>query len=207
KLEGWPEKVRTMQRNWIGRSEGTLVDFKLDYAENHKGFGPACSTITVFTTRVDTIFGATSVQLAPEHPIVKDLAAENPELRAKVDQLIAEQRKARETGDIGEIEKHGVFTGRHAINPFNTERVPVWVANYILMDYGTGAIMSVPAHDDRDYEFAKKYKLEIRLVVLPINDDPEQTVVEPLLPFVASRGSLINSGRFSGLECDVAIRK
>ncbi len=138
KLPGWPEKVRTMQRNWIGRSEGTLVDFKLDYAENHKGFGPGGSTISVFTTRVDTIFGATSVQLAPEHPIVKDLAVANPDLRAKVDQLIAEQRKAKETGDIGEIEKHGVPTGRFAINPFNSERVPVWVANYILMDYGTG---------------------------------------------------------------------
>jgi len=206
KLEGWPEKVRTMQRNWIGRSEGTLVDFKLDYAENHKGFGPAGSTITVFTTRVDTIFGATSVQLAPEHPIVKDLAAENPELRAKVDQLIAEQRKARETGDIGEIEKHGVFTGRHAINPFNTERVPVWVANYILMDYGTGAIMSVPAHDDRDYEFAKKYGLEIRLVILPLANDVEDTVAEPALPFVGHGGMLINSGRYNTLSCDEAIR-
>ncbi len=171
KLEGWPEKVRTMQRNWIGRSDGTLVDFKLDYAENHTGFGPAGSTISVFTTRVDTIFGATSVQLAPQHPIVADLAAGNPELRAKVDQLIAEQRKAKEVGDIGEIEKHGVFTGRYALNPFNGDKVPVWVANYILMDYGTGAIMSVPAHDERDYEFATKYKLDVRLVILPIPSD------------------------------------
>src|SRR5450631_518221 len=206
KLEGWPEKVRTMQRNWIGRSEGTLVDFKLDYAENHTGFGPGGSTISVFTTRVDTIFGATSVQLAPEHPIVKDLAAANPDLRAQVDQLIAEQRKARETGDIGEIEKHGVFTGRHAINPFNSERVPVWVANYILMDYGTGAIMSVPAHDERDYEFAKKYNLEIRLVILPMSNDPEETVAEPTLPFVGHEGMLVNSGRYNTLACDEAIR-
>src|SRR6266700_3028033 len=167
KLEGWPDKVRTMQRNWIGRSEGTLVDFKLDYAENHTGFGPGGSTIPVFTTRVDTIFGATSVQLAPEHPIVKDLAPANPELRAKVDQLIAEQRAAKETGDIGEIEKHGVPTGRFAINPFNSERIPIWVANYILMDYGTGAIMSVAAHDERDFEFAKKYGIEIKQVIVP----------------------------------------
>jgi leucyl-tRNA synthetase len=196
-----------MQRNWIGRSEGTLVDFKLDYAENHSGFGPAGSTITVFTTRVDTIFGATSVQLAPQHPIVDDLAAANPDLRAKVDQLIAEQRKARELGDIGEIEKHGVPTGRYAINPFNGEKVPVWVANYILMDYGTGAIMSVPAHDERDYEFAKKYKLEIRLVILPISNDPEETMTEPPLPFATHNGMLINSGPFSGLECDEAIKK
>jgi len=206
KLEGWPEKVRTMQRNWIGRSEGTLVDFKLDYGENHSGFGPAGSTIPVFTTRVDTIFGATSVQLAPEHPIVKDLAAADPGLRAKVDQLIAEQRTARETGDIGEIEKHGVFTGRYAINPFNSERLPVWVANYILMDYGTGAIMGVPAHDERDYEFAKKYNLEIRLVVLPVTNDPEETIAEPHLPFVAHEGMLINSGRYSGMACEEAIK-
>ncbi len=207
KLGGWPEKVRIMQRNWIGRSEGTLVDFKLDYAEPHKGFGPAGATITVFTTRVDTIFGATSVQLAPQHPIVADLAAANADLRAKVDQLIAEQRKAKEAGDIGEIEKHGVFTGRYAINPFNQEKVPIWVANYILMDYGTGAIMSVPAHDDRDYEFAKKYKLEIRLVVLPISNDPEETVTEPPLPYVGHDGMLVNSGPYSGLECGEAIKK
>jgi leucyl-tRNA synthetase len=202
KLEGWPEKVRTMQRNWIGRSEGTLVDFKLDGASD-----PAGSPISVFTTRVDTIYGATSVQLAPEHPIVKDLAATNADLRAKVDQLIAEQRKARETGDIGEIKKHGVHTGCYAINPFNGEKVPVWVANYILMDYGTGAIMSVPAHDERDYEFARKYKLEIRMVVVPLSNDPEETVAEPPLPFVAHEGALINSGPYNGLTCDEAIRK
>jgi leucyl-tRNA synthetase len=202
KLDGWPEKVRTMQRNWIGRSEGTLVDFKLDGAS-----GPAGSSISVFTTRVDTIYGATSVQLAPEHPIVKDLVATNADLRAKVDQLIAEQRKAKEAGDIGEIEKHGVPTGRYAINPFNGEKIPVWVANYILMDYGTGAIMSVPAHDERDYEFARKYKLEIRLVVVPVSIDPEETVAEPPLPFIAHEGVLINSGPYNGLTCDEAIKK
>ena len=202
KLNGWPEKVRTMQRNWIGRSEGTLVDFKLDGPS-----GPAGSTISVFTTRVDTIFGATSVQLAPQHALIADLAAANADLRAKVDELIAEQRKAREVGDIGEIEKHGVFTGRYAINPFNKEKVPIWVANYILMDYGTGAIMSVPAHDERDYEFAKKYKLEIRLVILPIADDPEETVAEPPLPYIGHDGMLINSGAYGGLECAEAIKK
>jgi leucyl-tRNA synthetase len=204
KLDGWPEKVRTMQRNWIGRSEGTLVDFKL---ADTKGDGSAGSTISVFTTRVDTIFGATSVQLAPEHPLVTELAASNTGLRAKVDQLIAEQRKARETGDIGEIEKHGVPTGSYAINPFSGEKIPIWVANYILMDYGTGAIMSVPAHDERDYEFAKKYNIEIRLVIVPIADDPEETVTEPPLPYTTFRGSLINSGVFSGLTCEDAIKK
>jgi leucyl-tRNA synthetase len=202
KLEGWPEKVRTMQRNWIGRSEGTLVDFKLDGNE-----GPAGSTISVFTTRVDTIFGATSVQLAPEHPLVADFTRYNQVLGAQVQELIGEQRKAKEAGDIGEIEKHGVNTHRFAINPFSGERVPIWIANYILMDYGTGAIMSVPAHDDRDYEFAKKYKLEIRLVVLPISNDPEETMAEPALPFVAHEGMLINSGPYGGLSCEAAIKK
>ncbi len=202
KLGGWPEKVRVMQRNWIGRSEGTLVDFKLDGP-----VGPAGSKITVFTTRVDTIYGATSVQLAPEHPLVSDLTASNPDLRAKVEQLISEQRKAKERGDIGEIEKHGVFTGRYALNPFTGKNVPIWIANYILMDYGTGAIMSVPAHDERDYEFAKKYNLEIRLVVIPISNDPEETVAEPALPYVGHEGVLINSGPFSGLEYSDAIIK
>ena len=202
KLEGWPEKVRTMQRNWIGRSEGALVDFDLGGT-----IGAAGSTITVFTTRVDTIFGATSVQLAPEHPIIKDMAARDADLRTKVDQLIAEQRKAKEVGDIGAIEKHGVFTGRYAKNPYNGEAVPVWVANYILMDYGTGAIMSVPAHDERDYEFAQKYNLEIRLVILPQSTDPEETMAEPPLPFTPTDGILVNSGTFTGLSCADAIQK
>jgi len=202
KLPGWPEKVRTMQRNWIGRSEGTLIDFQLEGAA-----GPAGSTISVFTTRVDTIYGATSVQLAPEHPLMSDLTASDPSLKVKVDQLIAEQRKAKEAGDIGEIEKHGVNTGRYAINPYNRERVPIWVANYIVMDYGTGAIMSVPAHDERDYEFAKKYNLEIRLVIVPRAADPEETVAEPPLPFTSLNGTLVNSGPFSGLNCEEAIKK
>jgi leucyl-tRNA synthetase len=202
KLEGWPEKVRTMQRNWIGRSEGTLVDFKLDGTA-----GPAGSSISVFTTRVDTIYGATSVQLAPEHPLVADFTRHNQVLEAEVQKLIAEQRKAREVGDIGEIEKHGVNTHRFAINPFSGEKVPIWIANYILMDYGTGAIMSVPAHDERDYEFAKKYKLEIRLVILPITNDPEETMTEPKLPFTAHEGMTINTGPFSGISSADAIRK
>jgi leucyl-tRNA synthetase len=202
KLDGWPEKVRTMQRNWIGRSEGTLVDFKLEGAAN-----PADSTITVFTTRVDTIYGATSIQLAPEHPLVARFTAHNDILRAAVNQLIAEQRKAKEVGDIGAIEKHGVNTGRFAVNPYNGERLPIWVANYILMDYGTGAIMSVPAHDDRDYEFAKKYKLEIRLVIIPRATDQDETVAEPALPFTTMDGTLVNSGPFNGVECGEAIRR
>jgi leucyl-tRNA synthetase len=203
RLPGWPERVRTMQRNWIGRSEGTLVDFRLDFS----GGG----TMTVFTTRVDTIYGATSVQLAPEHPVTAELTANDPDLRLKVEQLIAEQRKAKESGDIGEIEKHGVNTGHFAINPYNGEKVPIWVANYILMDYGTGAIMSVPAHDERDFEFAKKYGIEIRQVIVPEESDksvrPTQTEPGQELPFTTLNGKLINSGPFSGLSCEEAIQK
>ena len=211
RLPGWPEKVRTMQRNWIGRSEGTLVDFRLD--------GASGEPITVFTTRVDTIFGATSVQLAPEHPITQKLAAEDPALAAKVAQLVAEQAKAKESGDIGAIEKHGVNTGHFAINPYSGEKVPVWVANYILMDYGTGAIMSVPAHDERDYEFAKKYGIEIRQVIVPTSNGhvgPDVHVRAggpggpPLhgteLPFTTLDGKLIDSGEFTGLGCEEAIK-
>src|SRR5205809_2127694 len=188
RLPGWPEKVRTMQRNWIGRSEGALVDFRLDYSGG--------DIITVFTTRVDTIYGATSVQLAPEHPITEGLAALDPDLRLKVTQLIAEQKKAKESGDIGEIEKHGVNTGHLAVNPYNGERVSVWVANYILMDYGTGAIMSVPAHDERDYEFAKKYGIEIKQVIVPADEGGPggPPLNEKELPFTTLDGKLINSG-------------
>ncbi len=203
RLPGWPEKVRTMQRNWIGRSEGTLVDFRLDYSGG--------DVITVFTTRVDTIFGATSVQLAPEHPVTAELAAADPDLHQKVIQLIAEQKKAKESGDLGAIEKHGVNTGHFAVNPYNAERVPIWVANYILMDYGTGAIMSVPAHDERDFEFAKKYGIEIRQVIVPLDrvgrtflSDASSGTQE--LPFTTLEGKLINSGEFTGLSCNEAIK-
>jgi leucyl-tRNA synthetase len=203
-MPGWPERVISQQRHWIGRSEGTLVDFKLDGEA-----GPGGDIITVFTTRIDTIYGATSLQLAPEHPGVADLVADNPALRAAVDDLIAEQRKAKEVGDVGAIEKHGVDTGRFAINPYNGEQVPIWVANYVLMDYGTGAIMSVPAHDERDYEFAKKYGLDIRVVVMPRRegDSPNGDPSNPVLPFVEANSLLINSGEFSGLPNDEAIAK
>jgi leucyl-tRNA synthetase len=203
-LPGWPDRVTVQQRHWIGRSEGTLVDFKLDGPS-----GPAGEKITVFTTRVDTIYGATSLQLAPEHPLVADLVAQNPDLRAKVDEMLTEQVRAKETGEVGAIEKHGIDTGRFGINPYNGERVPIWVANYVLMDYGTGAIMSVPAHDERDYEFAKKYGLDIRVVILPrregdaANGDPSN----PLLPFTETNSLLINSGEFDGLPNDDAIAK
>jgi leucyl-tRNA synthetase len=201
-LPAWPERVRTMQRNWIGRSEGTVVDFRLDGP-----VGPAGVKIPVFTTRVDTIYGATSVELSPEHRLVADFIAQDPALAVKVEQLLAEQRKAKESGDLGAIEKHGVNTGRYATNPFSGQPLPIWIANYIVTDYGTGAIMSVPAHDERDYDFAKKYDLPIRLVILPQLEDPEETTVEPPLPFTSCDGTLVNSGPFSGLNCEEAIAR
>jgi leucyl-tRNA synthetase len=189
KLEGWPEKVRTMQRNWIGRSEGTLVDFAVE------GSG---EKITVFTTRVDTIFGATSVQLAPEHVVAKMFAETDAVLAGQIEEMLAQQKAAREAGDLGVIEKHGVNTGRFAVNPYNGELVPVWVANYILADYGTGAIMSVPAHDERDFEFAGKYGLKIRRVIVP------SSVTDDLgaLPYIAEDDSvLVDSGAWTGQSC------
>ena len=200
KLEGWPEKVRTMQRNWIGRSEGTNVDFEVQRVGESAGeqVSGTGEKITVFTTRVDTIFGATSIQLAPEHAVAKAFAAEDAALAGQIEELLEQQKKAREAGDVGAIEKHGVLTGRFAVNPFNGERVPIWVANYILADYGTGAIMSVPAHDERDFEFATKYGLAVRRVIAPV----AVTEVAPELPYTAEEDAvLIDSGTWTGLGC------
>ena len=224
KLDGWPEKVRTMQRNWIGRSEGAEVTFDVEdtagapgdeHPTRHAGTAvlpaagdarPSDRKVTVFTTRIDTIFGATSVQLAPEHPLVKEFAATNSVLGNEVSALLDQQKSAREAGDIGAIEKHGAFTGHYVINPFNGERLPVWVANYILLDYGTGAIMSVPAHDERDFEFAKKYGLETRIVILPRRSFDSTTAEpangeddQPMLPYTAEDSLLINSSEFNML--------
>jgi leucyl-tRNA synthetase len=194
KLPGWPEKVRTMQRNWIGRSEGANVDF---------GVQGAPDKITVFTTRVDTIFGATSIQLAPEHALVKAWALDDAKLAQAVETMITEQKAAKEAGDIGAIEKHGVATGKQAVNPFNGETLPIWVANYILADYGTGAIMSVPGHDERDYEFATKYGLPIKRVVAPATsggaDDDSGDLA---LPYTGEDDAvLVNSGEWTGESC------
>jgi leucyl-tRNA synthetase len=195
-LDGWPEKVRTMQRNWIGRSEGTDVDFFLDEKKSEK------TRIRVFTTRVDTIFGATSVQLAPQHELVAIFTASDSKLKAQVDELLDQQKRAREAGDLGAIEKHGVPTGHFAVNPYNNQRIPIWVANYILAEYGTGAIMSVPGHDERDFEFATKYGLPIVQVIKPA--DP---AVSQELPFLSEEGVLVNSGKYDGLSCAEAQRQ
>jgi leucyl-tRNA synthetase len=196
KLDGWPERVRTMQRNWIGRSKGATVGFTMEGGDN---------VVKVFTTRIDTIFGATSLQLAPEHPLICTLIEGDKELATKVAALVDDQNSARESGDaggVGNIEKHGVFTGHYAINPFTQERVPVWAANYVLLGYGTGAIMSVPAHDERDYDFATKYGLPIKQVIGA--ETPSET---PALPFVSEDGVLIDSGEWTGLSCADAQQK
>jgi leucyl-tRNA synthetase len=230
-LPDWPEKVRTMQRNWIGRSEGATVEFVLDPAaqesETARDHGKLplppsadfvagapmaadATRIPVFTTRVDTIFGATSLQLAPQHPLVKQFAQADERLAAEVASLVEEQKKAREAGDPGAVDKHGSFTGHYAINPFSGERVPIWVANYILLEYGTGAVMSVPAHDERDFEFAKKYGLEARIVILPRRTvDPAASGQpdEPVLPYTEEDSLLINSGEYNGLGCQEAQHK
>ncbi|MGC2251915.1 MAG: class I tRNA ligase family protein, partial [Acidobacteriaceae bacterium] len=202
KLDGWPEKVRTMQRNWIDRSEGALIDFavvakdedrrgpryspvKLNLTETFLEPEPDQQKISVFTTRIDTIYGVTSLLLAPEHPLVAQFSIDHPELRKKVGELLAEQKTAKEKGDLAVLAKEGVATGRFATNPFTQESVPIWVANYVLMDYGTGAVMSVPAHDERDYEFAKKFNLELKIVVLPRHaNEGEKGNAEPLLPYI-----------------------
>ncbi|MGD0890023.1 MAG: leucine--tRNA ligase [Terracidiphilus sp.] len=208
-LDGWPEKVRTMQRNWIGRSEGTEVDFFLEeqgtekQGTRNREQGTGKTRIRVFTTRVDTIFGATSVQLAPQHALVAEFTATDAALKVQVDELLEQQKLAREAGDLGAIEKHGVPTGRFAINPYNGERVPIWVANYILADYGTGAIMSVPGHDERDFEFASKYGLPIFEVIRPAHE----TEGAQSLPFISEDGVLVNSGEYDGLSCAAAEKK
>jgi leucyl-tRNA synthetase len=191
-LVRWPEKVLTMQRNWIGRSEGARVKFALQ--------GPA-EAIEVFTTRIDTIFGATFVLLAPEHPLVATFAAQpgGEPIGAEAQRFRAQDRAARVSG---EVEKEGVFTGRYAINPFTNQPVPIWVANFVLGEYGTGAVMGVPAHDERDFEFARKYGLPIVPVVRPA-DSPELPPGPPAAAYVED-GVLFASGRYSGLASTAA---
>src|SRR6266436_2181241 len=161
KLEGrWPERVLSMQRNWIGRSEGSEIDFRLEGSDDR---------IRVFTTRVDTIYGATVVILAPEHPIAQKLLDERGRARAK--QMI----DARAQKGPGDIEKEGLFTGHYAVNPYSGGKLPVWIGNFVLMDYGTGAIMAVPAHDERDFEFCTTYGLPIAPVIRPADGELDAT--------------------------------
>jgi leucyl-tRNA synthetase len=205
KLEGWPEKVLTMQRNWIGRSEGARVRFAIvpggrgtSTVGGDPGGGDA---VEVFTTRIDTIYGATFVLLAPEHPLVDRFAEEAADpttFRASVSRFRTQDRTARLTGAV---EKEGFDTGRQVVNPFTGQPVPVWVANFVLADYGTGAVMGVPAHDQRDFEFATKYGLTVTEVVQPD---------EGAMPAGAAYegpGTLVASGPYTGLRDDEGNRR
>jgi len=188
KLSGWPEKVVTMQRNWIGKSEGLTCDFPIEGSDE---------VLSIFTTRPDTIFGVTFMSIAPEHPLVETLIEESEnraEIRAFIDSIIQEKQQQKPDD---EQEKKGIFTGRFCLNPFNGDRVPIYVANFVLMGYGTGAVMAVPAHDQRDFEFARKYNLAIKPVVIPEGaslaaTEMETAQVEP--------GLLADSGPFTGME-------
>jgi leucyl-tRNA synthetase len=183
----WPERVLTMQRNWIGRSEGAEVTFRVE------GLG---EDVPVFTTRPDTLFGATFFVLAPEHPLVSEFAARSPEgeaLRAYASHAAARKSEERAAA----VEKTGVFTGFYAVNPVNDARIPIWIADYVLMDYGTGAIMAVPAHDERDFEFAERFGLPIVQVVAPAGGE-----IAGGAAYIAHSADevLVNSGAFSGLS-------
>ncbi|GAC1304805.1 MAG: leucine--tRNA ligase [Vulcanimicrobiaceae bacterium] len=191
-LDGWPEKIRAMQRNWIGRSEGVTFSFDLEESDDR---------ISVYTTRVDTLFGVTYLALAAEHPLVAQILATRPSERAAVDGLAATLKNKSELERTSLMEKTGVFTGAYARNPLSGERIPIWVTNYVLADYGTGAVMGVPAHDERDFEFATKLGLPIvRVVAQPGADN----AAPPQGAYTAYDGTLVNSGRFDGLAGDAA---
>jgi len=191
---GWPERVVSMQRNWIGRSRGARVDFKIDGLNE---------SVTVFTTRIDTIFGANAIILAPEHPLVAKILegkSQREEVMSFAEKLRQEQRSAR----VDELEKHGVFTGGFAINPFNQERLPIWIANFVLIEYGTGAIMSVPSGDQRDFEFSRKYDVQFRQIKLTA--DGREIPAEEMEAADESWSTTVNTGQWSGLSSEEANR-
>ncbi len=188
KLPGWPERVLTMQRNWIGKSEGAEIDFAIEGSDKK---------IRVFTTRQDTLFGATFMSLAPEHPMVKELIKGKEEAEKVLEFVDKYKRISREERVAGALEKEGVFTGSYCINPMTGEKMPVFVANFVLMEYGTGAVMAVPAHDQRDFEFAKKYNLPIKVVIQPRDG---KITAEELSEAFEEDGILVSSGEFTGME-------
>ena len=188
KLSGWPEATRTMQRNWIGRSEGANVSFRIG------GLGAAAE---VFTTRVDTLYGVTFLALAPEHPIVGSLQRiVAPERAAAIDAFVQELKSKSDLERTSLIEKQGIFTGAYAIHPLSRERIPIWLTNYVLAEYGSGAVMGVPAHDQRDFDFAKQHDLPIAQVIIPFDGRPD----EPLVAAFVDDGRLIGSDEFTGMS-------
>jgi len=197
-LDGWPDKIKTMQRNWIGRSTGVEMTFPLPQIDDVDLDG-----VTVYTTRPDTLMGATYLAVAPQHPLAKTAAAKNPVLAEFLTQC--NQVKVAEA-DMAKMEKLGMDTGYIAAHPLTGEAIPVWVANFVLMEYGSGAVMSVPAHDQRDYEFAKKYGLPIKQVVAPAADSEQDCDIAEAA-YVSKNGVLTNSGDFDGLNFDEAFKQ
>lgn len=192
-LEGWPERVKIMQRNWIGKSEGAWVDFQLEDGGN----------VRIFTTRPDTLYGVTFFLLAPEHPLVDQLVkGTNREY-----EVLKFVERTMQTSDVmrasGETEKEGVFTGKYIINPLNGEKVPVWVANYVLMEYGTGAVMAVPAHDERDFEFARKYDIPVKVVIQP----EEKLSGSEMAEAYTGEGVMRDSAQFNGMPSSESKKK
>ncbi|XSG84225.1 MAG: leucine--tRNA ligase [Methylohalobius sp. ZOD2] len=190
RLEGWPEQVKAMQRNWIGRSEGVEMVFELEGGQE---------SFTIFTTRPDTVMGVSYVALAPEHPLAMQAAETNPALRRFLDEC---KTSGVAEADLATMEKKGAPTGLSAIHPISGEKVPVWVANFVLMEYGSGAVMAVPAHDQRDYEFARQYDLPIRQVIAPRAESEEECNLDK--EAFTAKGVLIDSGRFDGLTSEEA---
>ncbi|HEY8313479.1 MAG TPA: leucine--tRNA ligase [Candidatus Baltobacteraceae bacterium] len=188
-LDGWPERTKTMQRNWIGRSTGAQFAFAVEHSDRKIG---------VFTTRVDTVYGATYLAIAPEHPLVTHIVTDKQ--RNAVEQFVESLRSKSELERTSLMEKAGVFTGAYAVNPLSHERVPIWVTNYVLAEYGTGAVMGVPAHDERDFDFARKHGLPIAQVVV----EPGSDLETPLAAAFVTDGRLIASGDFTGMSSERA---
>ena len=187
-LEGWPEQVKTMQRNWIGKSNGCEIEFSI---KDHT------DSIKIYTTRPDTLLGVTYLAIAAEHPLASLIKKNNPPIEAFINECT---RGSVAEADLATAEKIGIDSGLRAIHPITQKEVPIWIANYVLMNYGSGAVMAVPAHDERDFHFAKKYKLKIEQVIEPI-DSKKINLAEAAY---TDHGRLINSGEFNGLEFQAA---
>jgi len=193
RLDGWPDRIRTMQRNWIGKSEGVTFSFDVENVE---------AQIEVFTTRIDTVFGATFVAVAPEHPAVAKILERMPKSRHRVEEFAASLKSKSELERTQLMEKTGVPTGAYAVNPLSREKIPIWVTNYVLAEYGTGAVMGVPAHDERDFEFAHKHRLPIAQVITT----PDGSLRAPLTEAFVEDGKLIASGEYIGMKSAAARR-
>ncbi|MEK6732251.1 MAG: leucine--tRNA ligase, partial [Candidatus Omnitrophota bacterium] len=194
-LKDWPERVKLMQKNWIGHSQGVEIDFKVKDSD---------VILRCFTTRADTIYGVTYMVMSNEHPAIQELIKSAPN-KKEIEKFIYQTRKENAADRVGaEIDKRGVFTGRCVINPVNGRAVPLWIGNYVVTEYGTGAVMAVPAHDQRDFEFAKKYGLDIEVVI----DNPKEHLdAGEIKEAYIEEGVMVNSGKFSGLPSEEAVEK